>query len=189
MTRDNLNISQSRIGHEIFRLCSQHLAKSGRSRKIFRFQDSEISLVLGRRLPGVELRKNQRPRTSRRGTGNPESQMQSRQSETARETGARETEVKNQQQPQRRQFVSVRTLVSQSAPPALVISRFQVTSMILADLRVRLLGCSYADWQCIQGLMRLAEINKEAGQHGSAVRDKPRLPRHGEDSEPTLKGA
>ena len=37
--------------------------------------------------------------------------------------------------------------------------------------------------------MRLAEINKEAGQHGSAVRDKPQLPRHGEDSEPTLKGA
>lgn len=61
--------------------------------------------------------------------------------------------------------------------------------MILADHRVRLLGCSYADWQRIQGLMRLAEINKEAGQHGSAVRDKPQLPRHGEDSEPTLKGA
>lgn len=85
--------------------------------------------------------------------------------------------------------MSAQQPVSPSAPPVLAISRFQVPFMILADHRARLLGCSYDDWQCIQGLMRLAEINKEAGRHGSAVRDKPRLPRHGEDSEPTLKGA
>ena len=37
--------------------------------------------------------------------------------------------------------------------------------------------------------MRLAEINKKTGRHGSAVHDKPHIPRHSEDSESILKGA